>query len=91
MTGKIVDEAVNPKRYVPHGLHLVVERRLQPGKPLHGPVAAIEHEIVVVDDDQRDLLLPLHHVGARRLVDVHETLVEVFELLASVHRPLLQF
>jgi len=85
----IVQEAIDSKRHVSDRLHLVVKRRSQAREALHGAIVAVEHEIVIQDDDECDLLLPLDHLGARGLLDIDETLIGIGEDISVFHDRLL--
>ncbi len=88
--GVLVQQAVDGERHVPERLHLYVERRSQPRELLDRVAGAVEQQHVIVDDDQRLLLLALQHTRPRPLVDLHELVVETLQIAAIAHRcPLL--
>ncbi|WP_424041654.1 hypothetical protein [Methyloceanibacter sp.] len=74
---------------MPDRLHLVVERRLLAREALHSAMLATEHEIVIQDNDECDLLRSLDHFGARGQVNIDETLIEIGEDISVFHDRLL--
>src|SRR6187200_2787330 len=83
-----VQQAEDSERDMAQRLHLVVERRLEAGELPNRLLAAIEQKHILVDDDQALVLLMRHPLGARRLVDPDEAVIEPLQQFA--HRPYLR-
>src|SRR5262245_14124667 len=71
-----MEQAEDGERDMTERLHLVVERRLEPGELPDRFVAAEQQHDIVPNDDQAPALLMRNPLGPRRLIDLDKAGIE---------------